>query len=56
MKTKTPDREGCGPLIPCACGCGKTLTQFDYRGRERAYLPGHQFKPYWVRRLPLVTK
>lgn len=29
------------PLIPCACGCGKTLRKFDNRGRPRGSLRGH---------------
>ena len=30
-------------VIPCACGCGQTLTALDSRGRPRNYIPGH----YW---------
>lgn len=33
-----------GPEIACACGCGKTLEQFDRWGRERNYLPGHNIR------------
>jgi hypothetical protein len=29
------------PLIACACGCGSTFEKFDYQGRPRRYLPGH---------------
>lgn len=33
-----------GPVVRCACGCGKTLEQFDRWGRERNYLPGHNIR------------
>ncbi len=28
-------------IIQCACGCGKTLTAFDDRGRRRRFINGH---------------
>lgn len=31
-------------LIPCGCGCGEKINQFDRRGRERSILKGHTFK------------
>ena len=40
---RTP-RDGLGPLIKCACGCGGELRQFDGNGRERTYLHGHVLK------------
>jgi hypothetical protein len=42
--SKTP---GFGPLVPCLCQCGGTLTQFDATGRERKYLWGHNTKDTW---------
>jgi hypothetical protein len=36
-------------VIPCACGCGRTLTSHDGRNRPRRYISGHNptegFKP-----------
>jgi hypothetical protein len=40
-------REGFGPTIDCACGCKKQLTQFDFWGRERKYLNGHNINRAW---------
>ena len=31
-------------LIPCACGCGELIMNFDKKGRERKFLNGHQNK------------
>ena len=42
-------REGVGPVIPCGCGCGGILTQFDANGRERRYLHGHNVVVLWRR-------
>lgn len=33
------------PVIPCACGCGESLLQFDESGRPRTYINLH-----WVKR------
>jgi hypothetical protein len=41
--------KGSGPMIPCACGCGKLLQQFDGRNRERMYLQGHNVKALFAR-------
>lgn len=30
-----------GPLVECACGCGATFPKYDWRGRERRFLHGH---------------
>lgn len=38
---------GFGPMVPCACGCGKKRHQFDASGRERKYLHGHGTKLKW---------
>lgn len=29
------------PIVECACGCGGTLTAFDYQGRSRRFISGH---------------
>ena len=36
-----------GPLILCACGCGKTMKMYDDRKRPRSYLPGHHVIAAW---------
>ena len=46
MKPKAPE-EGCGPVIACACGCGKTMKMYDDRKRPRSYLPGHHVIAAW---------
>lgn len=28
-------------LIPCACGCGEMIENFDSKGRPRKYVKGH---------------
>lgn len=33
--------ETSGPMISCACGCGKRLLQHDRYGRPRRYINGH---------------
>lgn len=27
--------------IPCGCGCGRTIDKYDYQGRQRRYVAGH---------------
>lgn len=35
-------REGYGPVVACACGCGSQFRQYDgYNKRPRRYAPGH---------------
>jgi len=35
-------------LIPCACGCGTMIEQFDSKGRRRTYAHGHnQVGKHW---------
>lgn len=29
-------------IIPCACGCGNKLPNFDKKGKPRRYIKGHQ--------------
>lgn len=33
-------------LIPCACGCGNLLPNFDKQGRPRKYLLGHNARRF----------
>ena len=44
MKTKLRQRERIGPEIPCQCGCGERLIQFDADGRERRFIHGHYLR------------
>ena len=44
MTTPPKKREGQGDVIPCACGCGGTLRQFDADGREHRFLRGHYLR------------
>lgn len=44
LHRKTPDPVKDNLLISCACGCGQTLMKYDYRGRERLFICGHQNK------------
>jgi len=39
-----PPRQRFGPEIPCGCGCGEHIKQFDPDGRERRFLNGHYLK------------
>jgi hypothetical protein len=49
-----PPREGIGPMIRCACGCGATFRQFDADGRERQYKHGHYME--MLRRLLIESR
>ncbi len=44
VSAKPPER---GPLIPCACGCGRKILQFDDRNREHRYVNGHAIRVFW---------
>lgn len=38
-------RSGYGPIVACACGCGKTFRQYDgHNKKERRYVQGHNDK------------
>lgn len=41
-RLRLPDEPN--PVVGCACGCGITFTQFDGKGRWRAFAPGHSLK------------
>ena len=32
------------PMVPCACGCGRLVRQFDPSNRERHYIRGHNIR------------
>jgi len=40
---------GVGPMIPCACGCGLMIQEFDKDGRQRKYVNGHNVRALWRR-------